>query len=268
MIIWDTGEYSVLPYYPQIREPETEDSLSDVSELSSKPDEQLSDSEKLREAFQNRKIRLRLNGTRLPPNYTITMRLTTQDNVIPGAAKRPHKRRRRTAPSLPREPSSTPSRSPSPDCHRPRISSAAPVHASESLPVDRLNDDQGADDDAGSASASDEEDIDERTRLTNAYPGAVNSVGSIHQRRWFITLDRLNSGFEPASTTRSGSGKKSWIRKGNDGVNQELLGFEPFYIRGPEVERSVVTGRLGKEVLEDEGVEGFTPRRGWKPVLE
>lgn len=53
MIIWDTGEYSVLPYYPQTREPETEDSLTDASELSSKSGEQLSESEKLREAFQN-----------------------------------------------------------------------------------------------------------------------------------------------------------------------------------------------------------------------
>lgn len=46
------------------------------------------------------------------------------------------------------------------------------------------------------------------------------------------------------------------------------MGSEPFYVRGPEVERSVVTGRLGREVLEDEGVEGFIPRRGWRAVLE
>lgn len=46
------------------------------------------------------------------------------------------------------------------------------------------------------------------------------------------------------------------------------MGFEPFYVRGPEVERSVVTGRLAREVLEDEGVEGFVRRRGWRPVLE
>ncbi|KAL1874052.1 hypothetical protein Plec18167_005985 [Paecilomyces lecythidis] len=267
MIIWDTGEYSVLPYYARTKEPETEDSSADASEHSSKAGEQLSESEKLREAFQNRKIRLRLNGTRLPPNYTITMRLTTQDNIVPGPARIPRKRRRRTAPSLPREPSSTPSRSPSPDYHRPRTSSVAAAHVSEALLVDTSSDGKNGDDDAGSVSASDEEDIDVKTRLTNAYPGAVNSVGSIHQRRWFITLDRLNSGFEPAAITNSGSGRKSWARKRDDD-GQELLGFEPFYVHGPEVERSIVTGRLAKDVLKDEGVEGFIRRRGWKPVLE
>ncbi|KAJ9245744.1 hypothetical protein DTO271D3_4080 [Paecilomyces variotii] len=268
MIIWDTGEYSVLPYHPQIKEPETEDSVSDISEPSSKPDQELSENEKLRQAFQNRKIRLRLHGARLPPDYTITMRLTTQDNVVSGPAKTPRKRRRRTAPSVRREPSSTPSRSPSPspDYHHRRTSSAAAVHVSKSFSTDTSKNEHRTDE-AGSASASDEEDIDEMTRLTNAYPGAVNSVGSIHQRRWFITLDRLNSGFEP-STMGSESGRKSWTRKRTHDDNGELLGFEPFYVRGPEVERSVVTGRLAKEVLEDEGVEGFSRRRGWKPVLE
>lgn len=48
----------------------------------------------------------------------------------------------------------------------------------------------------------------------------------------------------------------------------ELVGFEPFYVRGPEIERSVVTGRLRREVLEDEGVQGFIPRQGWRAVLE
>jgi hypothetical protein len=46
------------------------------------------------------------------------------------------------------------------------------------------------------------------------------------------------------------------------------LGFEPFFVRGREVERSVVTGRLAGEVLRDEGVEGFVGRRGWRAVLE
>lgn len=53
MIIWDTGEYSVLPYYPETKEPETEDSVSDLSEASLGPDEHFSESEKLREAFKN-----------------------------------------------------------------------------------------------------------------------------------------------------------------------------------------------------------------------
>ena len=37
---------------------------------------------------------------------------------------------------------------------------------------------------------------------------------------------------------------------------------------GREVERSVVTGRLASEILEDEGVEGYVPRGLWRPVVE
>lgn len=57
--------------------------------------------------------------------------------------------------------------------------------------------------------------------------------------------------------------KKTWVRKGQE----EFLGFDPFYVRGPDVERSVVTGRLGSDVLSDEGVQGFRRRKGWRPVL-
>lgn len=46
-----------------------------------------------------------------------------------------------------------------------------------------------------------------------------------------------------------------------------MLGFEPFYVGGPEIDRSVVTGRLGADVLEDAGVEDFVPQRGWRAVL-
>ena len=44
-------------------------------------------------------------------------------------------------------------------------------------------------------------------------------------------------------------------------------GFEPFYVHGPDSERSVITARLGRDVLDDEAVEEFVPRRGWRPVL-
>ena len=47
-----------------------------------------------------------------------------------------------------------------------------------------------------------------------------------------------------------------------------LGGFEPFFVSGREVERSVVTGRLADEVLRDGGVEGYVARKGWRPVLE
>jgi hypothetical protein len=113
-------------------------------------------------------------------------------------------------------------------------------------------------DEGHSVSVSDSESADAKTRLTNAYPGATNSVGSIHQRKWFVSLDRPNSGFVQDKM------EKTWKRAENSG---NLLGFEAFYVRGPEAERSVVTGRTGHEVLEDENATGFVPRRGWRPIL-
>jgi hypothetical protein len=56
MIIWDTGEYEVLPYYATKNPPETDDSASDVSILSTEmaiKNQRPSESKKLREAFQN-----------------------------------------------------------------------------------------------------------------------------------------------------------------------------------------------------------------------
>jgi hypothetical protein len=114
-------------------------------------------------------------------------------------------------------------------------------------------------------------DIDFQIQLNNAYPGSTNTIGSIHQRRWYLSLDRASSGFEPSNqsnaigTPLSASKKRLWIRS-LDNVNT-MRGFDSFYVRGPEVERSIVTGRLGKDVLDDEKVEGFVPRRGWRPVL-
>lgn len=75
-------------------------------------------------------------------------------------------------------------------------------------------------------------------------------------------LDRPGSGFVP----RKDSEGKRWVR-GVDKRTGMLKGFDPFYVRGPELERSILTGRLGSDVLRDEGVETFTPRRGWNPVL-
>ena len=97
-------------------------------------------------------------------------------------------------------------------------------------------------------------DEDAQTRASNAYPGSTNDIGSIHQRHWFLQLDRQNSGFV---LDQSGDGKGKWIR-GKNGA-----GFEPFLVRGRDHERSVATGRLAKEVESDEGVEGFVGRGGW-----
>lgn len=49
MIIWDTGEYSILPYYEH-EKTQTDHSLSDASVSS--VDNSISDSDKLRQEFQ------------------------------------------------------------------------------------------------------------------------------------------------------------------------------------------------------------------------
>jgi hypothetical protein len=63
MIIWDTGEYEILPYpMEEPSGPDTDDSRSEISEGSvsaSVPlEKQLSDSAKLHEAFQNVRLHL------------------------------------------------------------------------------------------------------------------------------------------------------------------------------------------------------------------
>lgn len=109
---------------------------------------------------------------------------------------------------------------------------------------------------------------DEDVRRTNAYTGATNSIGSVHQRRWYLSLDRVACGF----VKRRKAGKVVW--EPDDPNNAAKVGESsdgrltfPFYVRGAEAERSVVTGRLGADVLRDEGVEGYVGRKGWRPVL-
>ena len=60
-------------------------------------------------------------------------------------------------------------------------------------------------------------------------------------------------------------GEKRWVRgvRNGDGSGDERGGFEPFFVRGREVERSVVTGRTAGDVLRDGGVEEWKGRGGW-----
>ncbi|KAE8414130.1 DNA polymerase ligase-domain-containing protein [Aspergillus pseudocaelatus] len=256
MIIWDTGEYEILPYQPEQTQPETDDSRSDnLSDTSISTVDSKTDSEKLCQAFQNRKIRLRLHGTKLPQNYTIILRLDKNIDFRRNPTTT-RKRRRRTIPNLKRGPSTSSSDSSPPPSKSDSTGTPAPGVSDQTL---------SASETPGGEHSDEEDDVDEQIRTNNAYPGAINSIGSVHQRRWFVTLDRVNSGF--VAEAGSGSGGKRWVRKWDPGTGR-LLGFKPFYVRGPEVERSVVTGRLGRDVLEDEGVEGFVPRRGWRAVLE
>ena len=60
--------------------------------------------------------------------------------------------------------------------------------------------------------------------------------------------------------------RRKWVRRRDE--EGRLGGFEPFFVRGRDVERSVVTGRTGGEVLGDEGVEGFVGRKGWRGVVQ
>ena len=110
------------------------------------------------------------------------------------------------------------------------------------------------------------EQEDEEVRRTNAYPGATNSIGSIHQRRWYLSMDRHSSGFRPLFTGKgNNTGRREWVRKKDD---DRLFGFDPFFVMGREVEKSVISGRTADEVMADEGVEGFVGRKGWRAVTE
>ena len=75
-------------------------------------------------------------------------------------------------------------------------------------------------------------------------------------------MDRSSSGF---LLKRDEKGGRVWQRRREDG---KLLGFEPFFVMGQEVERSVITGRRADEIMKDEGVEGYIGRKGWRAVLE
>jgi hypothetical protein len=269
MIIWDTGEYEILPSQSKREMAETDDSRSELSDASlHSPVYKKTESEKLRESFRSvrdmsplqplrlshadslqNKIRLRLHGTRLPENYTIILRVDKTSDFAKPSTRIPRKRRRRAIRSA---------------------STRVEPSTSDSEISDGELRDQSADADADTIADHSESEIaiDHQIRVNNAYPGATNTIGSIHQRRWFATLDRVNCGFVPENAkAKAGSGKKRWVRKRDVRTGQEL-GFGPFYVRGPDVERSVVTGRLGKDVLEDEGVTDFVPRRGWRAVLE
>lgn len=234
LLIWDTGTYSILPRKTLNNQPspQTTDDESD-DDIPSNPVNIIADTqhdnEKLIEAFQGRYIRLRLQGTRLPENYTITLRLPSVNDI-----SKPHQvRRRRT--------------------RRPKRRSVQYFTDSESEGGPIF---PGKEEEEQYMDTDDEEDFS--TRVNNAYLGSTNSIGSMHQRRWFMSLDRQSSGFvQNKSSTEQGK----WSR------SEEGGGFETFYIRGREFERSVVTGRLAAEVEADEGVEGYVGRAGWVGVI-
>ncbi|KAL4966297.1 uncharacterized protein BDV14DRAFT_47023 [Aspergillus stella-maris] len=286
MIIWDTGEYEVLPDKSEssngsraTQDTDTETD-TDADNLTDEPDytpgiarSEISDSEKLRRAFQNGKIHLRLHGIRLPKNYTIFLHRDKSDHRSAPTAtsllqKPIKKKRRRTIPKT--APSSTEPSESEVETEASPGSRKRKGYTPGGTDPDHGHEHSDAEPDAIPSAT---ENTDFLIRLNNAYPGSNNDIGSVHQRRWFIVLDRVGSGFVPESDAESthtfkvkSRGRKTWVR-GVDQRTGERTGFDPFYVRGPEIERSVLTGRLGGDVLRDEGVEGFVPRRGWRAVL-
>ncbi|KAI7008655.1 hypothetical protein KC362_g17511, partial [Hortaea werneckii] len=241
LLIWDTGEYEVMPRPQSQRQKMTDDELSD-SETPEHDVDHRFESEKLFAAFRSRHIHLRLHGTKLPSDYTVALRLPS-NNRFKGPSTKPRAKRRRVDPKKAAQ------------LARQKYSTATSDTESDEL-GDSSNETTsvfGADEDAAIASEDDSEDA--AIRANNAYPGSENTIGSIHQRHWFLTLDRRYSGFYKE---RSGSNVGRWV--GGWG--------EPFFVRGRDVERSVVTGRNADEVMDDEGVEKFMRRKMWRPILE
>lgn len=242
LLIWDTGEYEVLPYRETPKARTTDDELSDTGEeIEESP---LTESEKLFTGFQSRHIRLRLHGTKLPEGYTIGLRLPSA-NDRKAQPPQPRSKRRKLDPAKAKRaaaPQSTDSENDS-GLNTP----ASGIEASE-----ETNDTADTEiQDAGAASEGENEDA--AIRANNAYTGANNSIGSIHQRHWFLSLDRKKSGYQKA---RSGSNEGRWVGEG------------AFCVLGRDVERSVVSGRSANEVMADEGVAMFQGRKMWRPITE
>ncbi|TKA62738.1 hypothetical protein B0A55_09041 [Friedmanniomyces simplex] len=227
LLIWDTGEYEVLDRLSNQKFRSTDDELSDV-EIGPTVAKQ-SQNERLFAAFQSRHIHLRLKGQLLPHEYTIAMRLPSQDaNKQP---RTPRSKRRRLDPAKAAQ----------------RKKTATPADTDSYCEMSSATDTQAEGDLVDAAIASDPEDDgqDAAIRTSNAYPGATNTIGSVHQRHWFVTLDRKLSGFH--KSRRSGPHQGRWVGP-----------WEAFYVKGRDHERSVVTGRLTGDVMADEGVEGHS----------
>ena len=256
MLIWDTGEYSILEY--RQTPPESGTDAEDVDDGASENNcNLLSDSEKLHQAFQQRKIRLQLHGTRLPPDYTLAIRMS-RDHVKMEQPHRPARRRRRRDPKSKSRRTPDTSDSDDRDSLRGtgRLEKVESLHRTASPPAKS----EPIEAEKYTASDGDSETI----RLSNAYTGATNNIGSIHQRKWYLSLDRHTSGFVPRRSTSTRT--RRWERKRDD--NGVLHGFEKFWVMGRDEERSVLTGRLAKDIMEDEGVVGYIPRGLWRPVTE
>ncbi|KAH8905985.1 hypothetical protein BR93DRAFT_979126 [Coniochaeta sp. PMI_546] len=263
LLVWDMGVYEVLPSREEEemkrKGVETESEGESQEQRREKVDG-LTQQEKFARAFKERKIRLRLHGTRLPKGYTVHMRLSVEDDVE-GRAKAlrnvkfgPKSRRRRRGSR--KDPDGPETSGSEEEEYNDGVSTIGGDYESH----------MGEGEDGLSAMEREILELeDAMVRRTNAYPGADNTIGSVHQRRWFLSLDRAGSDF----VKQRQNGKISWVKdvdRPPEGPEDNRWTF-PFYVRGSEVERSVVTGRLGDEILKDEGVTDFVHRKGWRPIL-
>ncbi|KAK5256165.1 hypothetical protein LTR16_003881, partial [Cryomyces antarcticus] len=226
LLIWDTGEYEVV--LRDRKEIGTDDETSDQSDSGARDDsEQPTETDKLVEAFRAPSCMKRKRRSKRPLSRRKNAELTDDDTETEIDASQPLLRQNAAQATIP-------------------------------TPTDSTSGSEQA-----MAVASDN-DESESIRQSNAYPGATNDIGSIHQRKWVLMLDRRNSGFVKST---SGTEKGRWVKaplKG-DGCS---AGWDPFFVEGRDVERSIITGRSAAEVMADEGVEGFIGRKMWRPVLE
>ena len=270
LLVWDTGSYEVLPPRRSKYAPvDSQEGGSDGGEEEHWGE--LTQQEKLAAAFSLRKIRLRLNGSKLPRGYAVNLRLTKDEDAAGRAkAARPAGARKRRGRRVPPKKAPETSSDGEDDSGPERRPGGGGGEENE----DQYDDGSAAASKKGVEGVSEmERELreleDAEVRRSNAYPGAVNSIGSVHQRKWFLSLDREESGFVRTKK----DGRVWWERQDaadedgqGGGQGQGRLQW-PFYVRGPDHERSIVTGRLGAEVLRDEGVVGYVGRKGWRPIL-
>jgi len=242
MLIWDIGTYTVLPFEQEREEVGTDDE-DGGGESDSDSDNGgnggaaagregtgggsaggKSEPEKLDAAFRSGNIRLRLKGAKLPPGYTITLRLSRDK----GPAARPAPASRQSPRTIGQS----------------KISSAIQAQV--------LNEED--------THSDPEANLSSQIRTQNAYTGSSNTIDSIHQRWWFLAMDKANCGF---ARGKSAAGKVTWTA-GDEKTRRNY----PFLVMGRDVEMSVVTGRKAADVLEDEGVVGFVPRGGWRAAVD
>lgn len=280
MLIWDTGVYEVLPYFGDKKDggdTATSEANDSDADLQDREAIQLTEQQKLHRSFQQRKVKLRMRGIRLPKGYTISLRLT-KVNYRSEQPQKPHRRRRRKEPDARQlHNSDTGSEKASSESAQPQNrrtpSSLSRLASPPSSPHEKMKrEDKTTRAEEAVAIASEEES--EVIRANNAYPGATNDIGSVHQRTWYLSLDRVACGFiKQTKKSVSGFIEVTWHRQNEEslianGLLGYPVGFDRFVVGGRETERSVVTGRLASEILADEGVVDFVPRGLWRAITQ